>query len=102
MAKEGSGAVSIRDVLLDMRKYRMGLIQTEFQLKFSYLAIAEGARQDGHLNLNILSGRFTHWMNRSISKSPAFSELLVKIHYCGNLTKLHEHHFCNSSPYFLT
>ena len=56
MAKEGPGAVNIRDVLLEMRKYRMGLIQTEFQLKFSYLAIAEGARQRGHLNLNILSG----------------------------------------------
>ena len=56
MAKEGPGAVNIRDVLLEMRKYRMGLIQTEFQLKFSYLAIAEGARQHGHLNLNILSG----------------------------------------------
>ena len=48
--------MNIRDVLLEMRKYRMGLIQTEFQLKFSYLAIAEGARQHGHLNLNILSG----------------------------------------------
>ena len=55
--KEGAGSVNIRDVLLEMRKYRMGLIQTEFQLKFSYLAIAEGARQHGHLNLNILSGR---------------------------------------------
>ena len=54
--KEGAGSVNIRDVLLEMRKYRMGLIQTEFQLKFSYLAIAEGARQHGHLNLNILSG----------------------------------------------
>ena len=48
--------MNIRDVLLEMRKYRMGLIQTEFQLKFSYLAIAEGARQHGHVNLNILSG----------------------------------------------
>ena len=57
VAKEGPGPVKIQDVLLEMRTYRMGLIQTEFQLKFSYEAIAEGARQHGHVNLNILSGR---------------------------------------------
>jgi len=55
VAKEGPGPVKIQDVLLEMRTYRMGLIQTEFQLKFSYEAIAEGARQHGHVNLNILS-----------------------------------------------
>ncbi|XP_037088417.1 tyrosine-protein phosphatase non-receptor type 2-like isoform X1 [Pollicipes pollicipes] len=35
---------TIQSVLLDMRRYRMGLIQTHEQLKFSYQAIVEGAR----------------------------------------------------------
>ena len=60
VAKEGPSAVSIREVLLEMRKYRMGLIQTPDQLKFSYLAIAEGGRQRGHLTLDILSGNARH------------------------------------------
>ncbi|KAJ8291080.1 hypothetical protein GJAV_G00021150 [Gymnothorax javanicus] len=37
-------AVDIQKVLLDMRKYRMGLIQTPDQLRFSYMAVIEGAR----------------------------------------------------------
>ncbi|XP_075558621.1 tyrosine-protein phosphatase non-receptor type 2-like isoform X3 [Dermacentor variabilis] len=36
--------VDVQEVLLEMRKYRMGLIQTPDQLRFSYLAILEGAR----------------------------------------------------------
>ncbi|KAG1701202.1 Tyrosine-protein phosphatase non-receptor type 2 [Nymphon striatum] len=35
----------IKQVLLDMRTYRMGLIQTPDQLRFSYLAILEGAKR---------------------------------------------------------
>lgn len=38
--------VSVRDVLLEMRKQRMGLIQTPVQLRFSYLAIIEGLKDD--------------------------------------------------------
>lgn len=34
----------IREVLLEMRRYRMGLIQTADQLRFSYLAVIEGAK----------------------------------------------------------
>lgn len=37
-------SVDIQKVLLDMREYRMGLIQTSDQLRFSYMAIREGAR----------------------------------------------------------
>ncbi|XP_019960287.2 tyrosine-protein phosphatase non-receptor type 1 [Paralichthys olivaceus] len=37
-------SVRIRDVLLEMRRYRMGLIQTADQLRFSYLAVNEGAK----------------------------------------------------------
>ncbi|XP_041101267.1 tyrosine-protein phosphatase non-receptor type 2 isoform X2 [Polyodon spathula] len=36
--------VNIKKVLLDMRKYRMGLIQTPDQLRFSYMAVTEGAK----------------------------------------------------------
>ena len=32
-----------------MRQYRMGLIQTAEQLRFSYIAIVEGAKQMGYL-----------------------------------------------------
>lgn len=45
--KEGPQTVNIKETLLKMRTYRMGLIQTEDQLKFSYLSIIEGARQSG-------------------------------------------------------
>jgi len=44
---EGPDSVSVKDVLLGMRKYRMGLIQTQDQLKFSYVSILEGARMLG-------------------------------------------------------
>ncbi|XP_011140431.2 tyrosine-protein phosphatase non-receptor type 2 isoform X1 [Harpegnathos saltator] len=43
--ENGLNSVSVRDVLLEMRKYRMGLIQTPDQLRFSYAAIIEGAKQ---------------------------------------------------------
>ncbi|XP_018124215.1 protein tyrosine phosphatase, non-receptor type 2 S homeolog isoform X1 [Xenopus laevis] len=37
-------SVHIKQVLLDMRKYRMGLIQTPGQLRFSYMAVIEGSK----------------------------------------------------------
>ena len=37
--------LDVRQVLMDMRSYRMGLIQTPDQLRFSYLAIIEGAKR---------------------------------------------------------
>jgi len=46
----GPEEVCIKQRLLDMRTYRMGLIQTEDQLKFSYQSIIEGARQLGLIN----------------------------------------------------
>ncbi|KAF1390121.1 hypothetical protein PFLUV_G00054820 [Perca fluviatilis] len=42
--RKDPSSVSIRDVLLEMRRYRMGLIQTADQLRFSYLAVIEGAK----------------------------------------------------------
>lgn len=72
VAKEGADAVCIRDTLLDLRNFRMGLIQTADQLKFSYLAIAEGARTMGLINDNILAGerneRFLHVKTRFKSR----------------------------------
>ncbi|XP_076845717.1 LOW QUALITY PROTEIN: tyrosine-protein phosphatase non-receptor type 1 [Brachyhypopomus gauderio] len=42
--RKDPSSVRIQDVLLDMRRYRMGLIQTADQLRFSYLAVIEGAK----------------------------------------------------------
>lgn len=47
----GPEAVNIKQRLLDMRTFRMGLIQTDDQLKFSYQAIIEGARQLGLITI---------------------------------------------------
>ena len=49
IAKDGADSVCIKDILLEMRQYRMGLIQTAEQLRFSYIAIVEGAKQMGSL-----------------------------------------------------
>ncbi|KAL8583348.1 hypothetical protein ACOMHN_057634 [Nucella lapillus] len=49
--------INIRQMLLSMRTYRMGLIQTPDQLRFSYLAIIHGGRillgQDANSNIQI-------------------------------------------------
>ncbi|XP_078789951.1 tyrosine-protein phosphatase non-receptor type 2a isoform X2 [Oryzias latipes] len=42
--RKNPSSVDIQKVLLDMRKYRMGLIQTADQLRFSYMAVIEGAK----------------------------------------------------------
>jgi len=47
----GPETVNIKQRLLEMRTFRMGLIQTDDQLKFSYQAIIEGARQLGLISL---------------------------------------------------
>ncbi|XP_075676561.1 protein tyrosine phosphatase 61F [Dermatophagoides pteronyssinus] len=38
-------SINIIDVLLELRTYRMGLIQTHDQLRFSFMAILEGSKQ---------------------------------------------------------
>lgn len=43
--KEGENRVSVQEVLLELRNYRMGLIQTHDQLTFSYEAIIEGMKR---------------------------------------------------------
>nr|XP_051688585.1 tyrosine-protein phosphatase non-receptor type 1 [Oryctolagus cuniculus] len=42
--RKDPASVDIKKVLLEMRKFRMGLIQTADQLRFSYLAVIEGAK----------------------------------------------------------
>ncbi|XP_072316227.1 tyrosine-protein phosphatase non-receptor type 2a [Eucyclogobius newberryi] len=42
--RQDPSSVDIQKVLLDMREYRMGLIQTTDQLRFSYMAVIEGAK----------------------------------------------------------
>jgi len=45
--RQGPQSVNIRQTLLSMRTFRLGLIQTDDQLKFSYLSILEGSRRAG-------------------------------------------------------
>lgn len=40
----GSAKVDVKNVLIEMRRYRMGLIQTPEQLRFSFLAIIDGMK----------------------------------------------------------
>lgn len=49
---EGENKVSLQDVLLQLRSYRMGLIQTSDQLLFSYQAIIEGIKRLNNPNFN--------------------------------------------------
>ena len=49
--------IDVRQMLIDMRSYRMGLIQTPDQLRFSYLCIIQGGQeilgQDANFNLTV-------------------------------------------------
>ena len=42
-------SADLQEVLLDMRQQRLGLVQTPDQLRFSYIAILQGALQDMEL-----------------------------------------------------
>lgn len=46
MEKKGVDNVNVAEVLLQMRKCRMGLIQTADQLRFSYIALLQGLKVD--------------------------------------------------------
>ncbi|XP_011315079.1 tyrosine-protein phosphatase non-receptor type 1 isoform X2 [Fopius arisanus] len=50
--ENGLNSVNVRDLLLEMRRSRMGLIQTPDQLRFSYAAIIEGSRGLPSNNVN--------------------------------------------------
>jgi hypothetical protein len=42
--EKNSAKVNVKDVLIGMRRFRMGLIQTHEQLRFSFLAIIDGTK----------------------------------------------------------
>lgn len=46
--------VNVKELVLEMRRYRMGLVQTAEQLRFSYLSIIEGAQC---MNLDLRAGQ---------------------------------------------
>ncbi|XP_065162075.1 tyrosine-protein phosphatase non-receptor type 61F isoform X2 [Atheta coriaria] len=48
----GVNEVDVKQILLEMRQYRIGLIQTPEQLRFSYQAIIEGAKKLLNKNSN--------------------------------------------------
>ncbi|XP_064640321.1 tyrosine-protein phosphatase non-receptor type 2-like [Lineus longissimus] len=56
--------LDLRAILLDMRKYRMGLIQTADQFRFSYIAVIEGGKRI--LNSSLDSG-FEEFDQESLS-----------------------------------
>ena len=68
--RKDPSSVGIRDVLLEMRRSRMGLIQTADQLRFSYLAVIEGAKYikgDASLQVQLSSLFCSFFFNVQIS-----------------------------------
>lgn len=53
MKEKGIEKVNVKNVLLEMRNYRMGLIQTPEQLRFSYIAIIQGLKVDWDAKNNV-------------------------------------------------
>ncbi|KAG8571314.1 hypothetical protein GDO81_011591 [Engystomops pustulosus] len=54
--RKDPSTVDIKKVLLDMRRYRMGLIQTAGQLRFSYMAVIEGTKTIMESSQNLSRG----------------------------------------------
>ncbi|XP_076679388.1 tyrosine-protein phosphatase non-receptor type 2-like isoform X1 [Andrena cerasifolii] len=73
--ENGLNSVNVRDVLIEMRRYRMGLIQTPDQLRFSYAAIIDGAKELPSNNVNIDNETVTnHYDVVNNSNSPIEEE----------------------------
>nr|XP_023013201.1 tyrosine-protein phosphatase non-receptor type 61F isoform X1 [Leptinotarsa decemlineata]XP_023013203.1 tyrosine-protein phosphatase non-receptor type 61F isoform X1 [Leptinotarsa decemlineata] len=68
--KYGINSVDVKEILLEMRKYRMGLIQTPEQLRFSYQAIIEGAKQLIHKNFTSEEDNLVNISNNDSSNIP--------------------------------
>ncbi|XP_005996564.3 tyrosine-protein phosphatase non-receptor type 2 isoform X2 [Latimeria chalumnae] len=67
--RKDPSSVDIKKVLLDLRKYRMGLIQTPDQLRFSYMAIIEGAKYImGDSSVQVAAASFLIASTISVSK----------------------------------
>ena len=69
----GSGQGKVVDVLLDMRRQRMGLIQTHDQLRFSYQAIVYGAHKlvevNGKVCMSLIICSYVHYILGLVSES---------------------------------
>ena len=74
--EKGLDAVNVREVLLEMRKFRMGLIQTPDQLRFSYWAIIEGSNK-------YLNG------SNVVSKVSFCSNILLLMYHCHSGLSVH-------------
>ncbi|XP_059164414.1 tyrosine-protein phosphatase non-receptor type 2-like isoform X2 [Physella acuta] len=59
-------SINVKEMLLQMRSYRMGLIQTPDQLRFSYLAIIQGAQA-------ILNGIGLNSLQSPLQRQPGHS-----------------------------
>ncbi|KAI3361496.1 hypothetical protein L3Q82_013645 [Scortum barcoo] len=66
--RKDPSSVDIQKVLLDMRKFRMGLIQTSDQLRFSYMAVIEGAKLIPQDNLAAQVAQSQQNKQRAISR----------------------------------
>lgn len=69
--RKDPSSVRICEVLLEMRRCRMGLIQTADQLRFSYLAIIEGAKYikgDSSVQVGHLKSNWSSFTKTSVSR----------------------------------
>lgn len=92
--KDGENRVSVQDVLLELRKYRMGLIQTHDQLTFSYEAIIEGTKRMNNdvsnieINAEIPVNKQTSFLRHSTnwtiwrSQQVAIKKKRTHLHHC--------------------
>lgn len=80
--KDGENRVSVQEVLLELRKYRMGLIQTHDQLTFSYEAIIEGMKRMNN-DVSFLARDFP---GIAFDESNLFSSLLALRHSTSWIT----------------
>lgn len=63
--------MSVKDLVLEMRRYRMGLIQTAEQLRFSYQSIIEGAET---LGIDLRSPVYPSSYNNGDTGNPSESD----------------------------
>lgn len=68
-----NGKSKVVDILLDMRKQRMGLIQTHDQLRFSYQAIVYGAHKLTEMNGKVGKQFLSALLVNSLDKKKSYS-----------------------------
>ena len=81
--------IDLQQILLNMRQQRLGLIQTADQLRFSYIAILQGALQDLELepsNYDDLSDSDEDVPEEEDSDEDSDSELISSLDYCREIS----------------